>query len=175
MRTYRTLRVKNAHESGTTLIETMVALAILLIVATGLMTVAGIAVTTTETQGHLAARTAEYAQDKMEQLLALKFGDNTSNTAPAVGFITTNVGGSGLAPGGSLSTTAPVAQYVDYLDISGNPVGAAANWEYVRVWQVTSVSGTLKQISVRTQVRNIPGNGGRLPESTVVAYKASAF
>lgn len=175
MRTYRTLQAKKARESGTTLIETMVALAILLIVATGLMSVAGIAVTTTETQGHLAARTAEYAQDKMEQLLALRFGDNTSNTAPAVGFITTNTGGSGLGPGGSLNTAAPAAQYVDYLDISGNPVGPAANWEYVRVWQVTSLSGTLKQISVRAQVRNIPGNGGRLPVSTVVAYKASAF
>lgn len=176
MNTYRILRHKKTQESGTTLIETMVALAILLIVATGLMSVAGIAVTTTETQGHLAARTAEYAQDKMEQLLALKFGDATSNTAPAVGFITTNVGGSGLAPGGNLSTTAPAAQYVDYLDISGNPVGAGGNWDYIRVWQITSLSGTLKQISVRTQVRNIPGgNGGRLPESTVVAYKASSF
>ena len=175
MKTYCTLRGTKTQQAGTTLIETMVALAVLLIVATGLMSVAGIAVTTTETQGHLAARTAEYAQDKMEQLLALKFGDSTSNTAPAVGFITTSVGGSGLAPGGNLNTNAPAALYVDYLDASGNPVGAGGNWEYIRVWQVTAVSGTLKQVSVRTQVRRIQSNGGRLPESTVVALKASAF
>ena len=175
MKIYCARQTTKTHQAGTTLIETMVALAVLLVVAAGLMSVAGIAVTTTETQGHLAARTAEYAQDKMEQLLALKFGDATSNTAPAVGFITTNVGGSGLAPGGNLSTNAPAALYVDYLDASGNPVGAGGNWEYVRVWQIIALSGTLKQITVRTQVRNIPGNGGRLPESTVVAYKASAF
>lgn len=153
----------------------MVALAVLLIVASGLMSVAGIAVTTTETQGHLAARTAEYAQDKMEQLLALRFGDVSSNTAPAVGFITTPTGGTGLQAGGSVNTNAPVAQYSDYLDSSGNPVGAGANWEYVRAWQITDVSGTLKQISVATRVRNIPGYGGRLPTSTVVALKTSPF
>lgn len=152
----------------------MVALAILLIVAAGLLSVAGVAVTTTETQGHLAARTAEYAQDKMEQLLALRFGDVSSNTA--AGFITTPAGGTGLAAGGSLSTTAPTAQYVDYLDASGNPVAGAANWQYVRVWQITDVSGTLKQISVKAQVRATPGGyGGRQPESTVVALKSSPF
>src|SRR6201997_504765 len=166
---------KKKCQAGISLVETMIALCLLLIAAAGIMTMATVAMSTTETQGHLAARTAEYAQDKMEQLLALKFGDATSNTAPAVGFITTNVGGSGLAPGGTLSTTAPAALYVDYLDVSGNPVGAGGNWDYVRVWQITSLSGTLKQVSVRTQVRNVPGNGGRLPESTVVAYKASSF
>lgn len=156
-----------------TMVETLVALAILLIVATGMMGVAGFAVSTTETQGHLAARTAEYAQDKMEQLLALKFGDNTSNTA--AGFITVNNGGSGLGPGGTLSTTAPAAQYVDYLDATGTPVGAGANWEYIRVWQVVTLSATLKQVSVRTQVRAAVGYSGRLPESTVVALKADPF
>ena len=163
-----------AYQSGTTLIETMVALAILLIVAGGLLSVAGIAVTTTETQGHLAARTAEYAQDKMEQLLALRFGDVSSDTT--AGFITNPNGCCGLTAGGSLSTTAPTAKYVDYLDASGSPVAAAANWEYVRVWQITDVSATLKQISVKAQVRVIPGgNGGRRPDATVVALKSSPF
>src|SRR4051812_35144801 len=62
-------------QSGMTLVETMIALAILLVVAAGVMVLAAVAVSTTETQGHLAARTAEYAQDKMEQLMALKFCD----------------------------------------------------------------------------------------------------
>src|SRR5882724_8490663 len=66
-------------QAGMTLIETMVALAILLIVAAGVIGIAAVAVSTTETQGHLAARTAEYAQDKMEQLLALKFCDGDTN------------------------------------------------------------------------------------------------
>jgi type II secretory pathway pseudopilin PulG len=175
MNTKNSFLSTRARQSGTTLIETVVALAILMIVSTGLMSVAGVALTTTETQGHLAARTAEYAQDKMEQLLALRFGDTTSNTAPPVGFITTPAGGQGLTAGGNLSTTAPAAQYSDYLDANGNPTVAGANWQYVRVWQIANLSATLKQISVKTKVRSIPGYGGRLPESTVVAYKTSPF
>jgi Tfp pilus assembly protein PilV len=169
------LSKKQKPQAGLSLLETMVALTILLIVSTGMMSVAGVALTTTETQGHLAARTAEYAQDKMEQLLALRFGDASSNTAPATGYITTNTGGSGLAPGGSLSTSAPVAQYVDYLDASGNPVASTATWEYIRVWQITAPSVTLKQISVKTKVSAAVGYSGRLPESTVVALKSSPF
>jgi Tfp pilus assembly protein PilV len=166
---------KRRAEAGLSLLETMVALTILVIVSTGMMGVAGVALSTTETQGHLAARTAEYAQDKMEQLLALRFGDSSSNTAPTTGYITTSNGGSGLAPGGSLSTSAPVAQYVDYLDASGNPVASTAAWEYIRVWQITAPTGTLKQISVKTKVSAAVGYSGRLPESTVVALKSSPF
>src|SRR5260221_5363757 len=71
-------RNRNA-QAGMTLLETMIALAILLVVAAGVMGLAAVAVSTTETQGHLAARTAEYDQDKMEQLLALKFCDSDTN------------------------------------------------------------------------------------------------
>ena len=58
-------------DGGVTLIETVFASAILLVVMTGLMSVMGVATALTENEGHLAARAAEYAQDKMEQLLAL--------------------------------------------------------------------------------------------------------
>src|SRR5260370_40191761 len=132
-------------QAGMTLLETMIALAILLVVAAGVMGLAGVAVSTTETQGHLAARTAEYAQDKMEQLLALKFcdGDTTGTAGTDTTVFPAVVGtGTGLAgcsdmtvgtakSGGSLSTTAPTAGYVDYLDASGNLVAASGNWEYI--------------------------------------------
>ena len=62
-------------EAGISLIETMIALAILLIASIGILSMISLSITTTENQGHLAARTAEYAQDKMEQLLALSFAD----------------------------------------------------------------------------------------------------
>ena len=73
-------------ESGLTLIELVIALALLLVVAVGVLSLGAIAMATTENQGHLMARTAEYAQDKMEQLLALKFCDATSDTTviPAI-------------------------------------------------------------------------------------------
>src|SRR5262252_3299550 len=60
-------------QSGMTLIEVVVAIAILLVVAAGILALASVSMQTTENQGHLMARTAEYAQDKMEQLLALTY------------------------------------------------------------------------------------------------------
>src|SRR6516225_2930107 len=100
------MRARVSSERGTTLIETMIALTVLLIAMSGLMTLAGLSSRTTENNGHLAARTAEDGQDKMEQLLALKYGDTTTDTTvfPAV-----NPGGTGLAVGGSSNPAAPVA------------------------------------------------------------------
>ena len=174
-------------QAGLTVVETMVALAMLLTVATGVMGIAAVAVSTTETQGHLAARTAEYAQDKMEQLLALKFCDGQTDTTQ---FPALNAGGTGLAgcpnPGAALPTasagggsnpTAPVAQYVDYLDASGNLVAAGANWEYVRVWQISVPAGSvgLKQVTVVTRARRSAGANAVVPQSTVVALKTFPF
>ncbi len=51
-----------------------------------------------ENRGHLAARTAEYAQDKMEQLLVLSFADDTTDTRV---FPANPAGGTGIEPGGS--------------------------------------------------------------------------
>jgi len=63
------------------LLETMIATAVLLIATVGIMAMAMIATSTTENQGHLATRTAEYAQDKMEQLISLAYGDSTRRRA----------------------------------------------------------------------------------------------
>ena len=178
-------------QAGMTLVETMIALAILLVVASGVMVLAVTAVTTTETQGHLAARTAEYAQDKMEQLLALKFCDQITDTTVFPASTTTG-NGTGLAgcnnpgsinppptplAGGSLSTAAPTAGYVDYLDASGNLIAAGGNWQYIRVWQISVPAGTtaIKQISVLAQARHAVGQAGLLPQTTVVALKTFPF
>jgi Tfp pilus assembly protein PilV len=176
-------------QAGLTVMETMIALAMLLIVAAGVMGLAAVAVSTTETQGHLAARTAEYAQDKMEQLLALKFCDGVPGTDTTVFPAVVTATGTGLAgctnltaaiptatAGGSLSTTAPTAGYVDYLDASGNRATAAGQWEYVRVWQITVPAGStgLKQITVLTQANHSVGNLAA-PQSTVVALKTFPF
>ena len=60
-----------SSQAGMSLLEVMIALGILLIASVGIMTMGTVAVSTTENQGHLAARTAEYAQDKIEQLNSL--------------------------------------------------------------------------------------------------------
>ena len=89
----RTFARNRNSQAGMSFLETIVALALLLVVSSGVMGLAGVAVSTTETQGHLAARTAEYAQDKMEQLLALKFCDNITDTTQ---FPAVSSGGTGL-------------------------------------------------------------------------------
>ncbi len=158
-------------QTGMSLIETMVALALLLIVAAGVLSLSGIALATTENQGHLASRTAEYAQDKMEQLLALRYGDNGSDTT----VFPTVLGGPGLTPGGSLNPNAPVAGYADYLDPTGNIVAAGANWQYIRVWQITQTAPNLKTVSVLSRVSSGIGQPQLLPQSTVVALKSNPF
>jgi hypothetical protein len=182
-------------QAGTTIIEVVIASAILVTLMAGLMSLAGLAISTTENQGHLAARTTEYAQDKMEQLLALAYGDPGSDTRvfPALAS-----GGTGLAPGGSAITTAPVDKYVDYLDQSGNLCGSASalaasppctapvgttppsGWFYQRVWSVadSTTDATLpiglKRITVTATIARGFG-GANKAVSTLTVLKTSPF
>ena len=166
---------KKTAQAGMSLIETMVALALLLIVAAGVMSLAAVAMSTTENQGHLGARTAEYAQDKMEQLLALNYLDVSTDTTVYPAVISPGVG-KGLTAGGGLNPNAPVAGYSDYVDLSGNPIAATANWQYIRVWQITAnATDDLKTITVLTQVRADVGQPANLPRTTVACLKSKPF
>ena len=164
-----------SSERGTTLLETMFALALLLGIMGGLITISAMASTTTENNGHLAARTTEDAQDKMEQLLVLAYTNVATDTTV---FPAAAAGGTGLAIGGSLNTAAPVNGYVDWLATDGTLLGGGAappaGWFYERVWQVTQYSANVKQISV-TVTTKWAFNRARVPSSTVVALKASQF
>ena len=171
-------RGRLAGERGTTLIETTIATAMLLVVMAGLMGISSIATSTTENQGHLGARTTEYAVDKMEQLLELTYGDAQSNTTV---FPSVNSGGTGLSMGGSVVTAAPVVDFVDYLDANGNILCTVASpctatppvdWYYKRMWQITSPSANLKQITVTAIVRRSVARA-QLSQSTVSAYKTN--
>jgi hypothetical protein len=170
-----------AREEGTTLIEVMIASAILVTLMAGLMSLAGLAISTTENQGHLAARTTEYAQDKMEQLLALAYNDSTSDTT----VFPAQPGGKGLAPGGSSNPSTPVEKYVDYLDQSGNllvAVGTTAptGWFYQRVWSIddTTTDPTLpahlKRITVTATIARGFG-GGNKAVSVLTVLKTDPF
>ncbi|HTI36374.1 MAG TPA: hypothetical protein VL484_02350 [Vicinamibacterales bacterium] len=165
-------------ETGTSLMEVMIASAILVTLMAGLMSMMALAIKTTENQGHLAARTTEYAQDKMEQLLALAFTDGVSDTRT---FPATGSGGSGLAIGGSIDVDNPVALYVDYLDENGNLLTssgttAPSGWFYKRVWKVEYMTGstTLKKITVATSTSR--GFGGTMtPTSYLTVLKSFPF
>ena len=177
-------------ESGTTIIEVVIASAILVTLMAGLMSLGGLAISTTENQGHLAARTTEYAQDKMEQLLALTYPDSTSDTRA---FPAVSSGGTGLTPGGSSTASSPVALYVDYLDENGNLCGSTgaacvaptgttppAGWFYQRLWRIddsttdATLPVDLKRITVTATIAR--GFGGAMKaSSTLVVLKANPF
>lgn len=178
--------VRRRGQSGVSLLETTIAMSVLLIATVGIMTLAVVAMTTTENQGHLAARATEYAQDKLEQLISLAYNDcDPSGCSDTTVFPTANSGGTGLKVGGSADPNAPVTGYVDYLDTSGNPLtlgagGAApSNWYYIRVWQISTPAGTsnLKQITVTAKVRFGVGSRGvgAPPQSTVTMLKTNPF
>jgi type II secretory pathway pseudopilin PulG len=173
----RTDATRAASADGFSLVETVIALSVLLVVALGLLPLGVIATATTENQGHLMARTTEYAQDKMEQLLALSYGDSTTDTRT---FPSSNTGGTGLLIGGSATPSNPVALYVDYLDINGNLLTssgttAPSGWYYKRVWQIASAGTNLKRITVTATVKSAVGSTGRIPEATVAALKTYPF
>jgi hypothetical protein len=171
-------------ETGLTLIETTIATAMLLVALIGLLSMAGLATAYTENHGHLEARTTEYAQDKMEQLLSLAYGNITSDTVVFPATVTGS--GTGLAIGGGISTAAPVTGYVDWLAYDGALLGggtsAPTDWFYERVWKVECVTATctntpaagIKQITVVTTVKTSIGRA-LIPKSTVIVLKTSQF
>jgi len=165
---------------GTTLIETVIACAILLVLMAGLMGMSAMATSITENQGHLGARTTEYAVDKMEQLQGLTYGDVQSNTTV---FPSVNTLGTGLSVGGSSDPSTPVVGYADYLDQLGNPMCSIATpctatppakWFYKRVWQISLPAGSvnLKQMTVTSIVARSVGNA-LISQSTVASYKTN--
>jgi len=181
-----------AAERGFSLIETMVGLCLLLIVAAGVLPLSILALRISENGGHLTSRAAEYAQDKLEQLMALSYGDTISDTRV---FPAGTSGGSGLAPGGSVDAVSPVHLYVDYLSVDGvllqAPSGTQPDgWYYQRLWRVEEIGNAdancpsavspaqrcLKRITVRTLVRfAAQGGAGIMPQATVASLKTYPF
>ena len=135
----------NANEAGFSLVETLVATALL---ATAIVTSAQMFALAT--RSNLAAQrtsfTTTLAEEKMEQLRALAWGfdeiglpvnDYTSNTAvdpPEAD------GGTGLSQSPDNTLAANVDGYVDYLDRFGNSLGGGDDVPddavYIRRWSI---------------------------------------
>jgi Tfp pilus assembly protein PilV len=163
-------------QCGVTLIETMVAATVLIIGVTGVLALFGVAISQNSGQGDIATRTAVYAQDKIEQLMALSFNDGASDTTV---YPTASTGGSGLggtmagsATVGGVNSTSPVANYVDYLD-AGAQQTTSTGANYMRQWTIsTNSAGNLKTITVLTTVKNWTGKG-LAPSTTLVCTKSN--
>ena len=167
---------RSKSDEGSSLVEVIVSMGIMATLAAGLLSMTAIALTQSENQGHLAARTAEYAQDKMEQLLVLVVRRRRPAT-PAC-FPRRTRAAPDWQLGGSDDPDAPVAGYVDYLDARGNLLasggGPPAGWFYVRAWEVVDVSPTLKEVRVTTTVARSIGRTMR-PAATLVTLKTFPF
>jgi type II secretory pathway pseudopilin PulG len=167
-------------ERGVTLIETLVATAILMIVVTGVLPVFTLGFQTTEQAGDLATRTTEYAQDKLESLIKLDFNDAATDTTV---FPPNAAGGSGLGGAmaanttvGAVPPTAAVSQYVDYLDFNGNLLASSTGAYYTRQWMIsTGSSTTLKTITVVVTSLHAAGIKGLSPSTTLVCIKSSGL
>ncbi len=125
------------------------------------------------------ARTTEYAQDKLEQLLALAYGDVTSDTRVVSSHRRRR---QRARRGGSSDPAAPVDVYVDYLDVDGALLPSVRRRRARRLVLQARLAGgdrcpsaNLKQITVTAIVKNAVGSVGRIPQSTVAALKTFPF
>ena len=173
-------KARCAPESGITLIETALALVILFIATSGLLSLAAVALTTSENGGHLTARATEYAQDKVEQLIALNYGNLNADTTLFPTDTSVGAAGTGLVVGGDSDPASADDGYVDYLSLEGEFLGGGVippdGAFYTRAWQVEElVAGKLKRITVTCQVRAAAGARGELPSATLVILKANPF
>jgi type IV pilus assembly protein PilV len=174
-----------AGQQGFTLIEMMVACVVLTIGIVGLMALFAVAAIQNTSQGDQSTRTTEYATDKMEQLMALQYGDATSDTTavpacmPPISNSCTGTGLGGVmvasASVGGLNTASPTAGYVDYVTRDGTPTTSSTNAAYIRQWQIATDSNTppqIKTITVKVTALTKVGKSS-IPSTTLVCQKAN--
>jgi len=167
-------------ERGVSLIETIMAGAILMTVVIGVLPAFILATQTTEQQGDIATRTTEYGQDKMESLIKLDFNDAATDTTV---FPPNAAGGSGLggtmianSSVGAVPPAAAVASYVDYLDSNGNLLTSSTGAYYTRQWSIsTDSTATLKTITVVVNSVQAAGVKGLAPSAALVCIKSSGL
>lgn len=161
-------RRRRIGERGFTLIEMVIASVVMMVGIVGVMALLSVAVARTAGTGDQASRTAEYAQDKMEQLMALEFSDVQSDVTT---YPTVSTGGSGLTAGGSVTTI--TTGYVDYgpdnygkfyTSNTATQIGAAY---YTRQWWIVDTTASLKTMTVLVT----PPQGTVAPPIMLVSQK----
>jgi len=163
-------------ESGIGFIETLLALGILTVGFTAVLSLFAVSTAYNHEQGNVGSRTTTYAEAKMEEILAVPYSNTTMNTAV---WPTGAMGGIGLANGGGVDPANPVTNpvCVDYLDFQGTRVGVAdvcSNelcWFFMRQWLIqTDGTGNLKTITVRVTAKRSLG-ARTAPSSVLISHK----
>lgn len=120
-------------DAGFTLVELLIAIAILSSIAAGVAGLFGVAIKTTES-ARVQTATVALAIQKMEQLRALTWGLDAAGVGLRVTDSTTDLSvepptgaGSGLSPSPPGTLDSNIAGFVDYLDKNGRWVGTGAS------------------------------------------------
>jgi len=157
------------NKGGFSLIETMIAMFIMVFALISLAQLMALAIVVNKNQGRDATKATGFAHDKMEELTGLAFTDTTTNVSVSPFSVTASTG---LSAGGNLPPTAPVANYSDTLDQFGARTIVPANIAFTRQWQIANVNATLKQITVGvTSNKSFRSGNGALPVTVSVTLK----
>ncbi|MBN2338754.1 MAG: hypothetical protein JXP48_09460 [Acidobacteria bacterium] len=154
-------------QSGITIVESMIAILILLSGLLAIAQVMVVSVMASKTFGRDAGKTTAAAHDKMEELVGLQFTDISTNVTVTPPFSTDGVG---LTAGGTIHPDAPVTGYVDYLDHVGVRT-SAGDAAYTRQWRIVNESASLKRIVVSVR-SNESFQYGTAPSTVLVTQKA---
>jgi hypothetical protein len=158
--------MKKDNESGMTLVETMIAMLILLSGLLAAAQVLAVCVMGSKTYGRDSGKATAAAHDKMEELIGLKFSDIKTDLTVAPPNPATGVG---LTAGGNIHPADPVSGYADYLDASGNRTDSGLAL-YTRQWQIVDESATSKRIAVSVNSKKSFKNG-TAPSTILVTQK----
>jgi Tfp pilus assembly protein PilV len=155
------------NESGMTLVESLIAIVILLFGLLAMAQALAFSVIASKTYGRDSGLATAAAHDKMEELIGLAFNDTTTNVTVNPPYPTS---GTGLTAGGSVYPSGPAAGYSDYLNASGSRTTSASATAYTRQWQIINESATSKRIIVTVR-SNKSFDYGVAPSTTLITRK----
>ncbi len=159
---------KSKNNSGMTLIESLIAMTILLVGLLSMAQVLAVSVIASKTHGRDAGKTTAAAREKMEELNSLDFSDTSANVTQNAPFPSDGVG---LTAGGSIHPADPVQGYCDYLNETGGRMTSGSP-SYTRQWQIIddAANPNVKTIAVSV-TSNRSFEYGAAPSTTIVTQK----
>lgn len=169
------MKAARKNEKGFSILEVLIATTILFIAASGVLGLFCVSLLQNSVQGDHGSRVTEYAQDKLEQLMALSLADTTSDTTqyPTCLSQFQTCTGTGLTAGGGVIASSPVTGYVDYIDKTGSPSASSTNATYIREWRIVDTTpNQIKTITVMVQ-KLAESKNQVLPTTTLISQKGN--